>query len=218
MHNQNWEPISGPVAQDIRFLNYATQKNVLAALVKFLLAKPKSQRDRSFPMPDENALHELHRAGTLFLLAEPGCYREIDVHVAKAGAITHQPPPWQDVERLMQQFFRTLASLWKTGDALDIAAYALWRIGWIHPFTDGNGRTASAFSYACLCVKLGALLPGRETVIDQMMAEPGRCERVLRAADRRFAKSNGKTDLRAVKKYLDDLLLRQIQTAEAETG
>jgi fido (protein-threonine AMPylation protein) len=31
-----------------------------------------------------------------------------------------------------------------------LAAYALWRLGWIHPFHDGNGRTARALAYAVL--------------------------------------------------------------------
>ena len=41
-----------------------------------------------------------------------------------------------------------------TADPLFVAAYVLWRICWIHPFDDGNGRTARAASYFVLCQRL----------------------------------------------------------------
>jgi len=57
---------------------------------------------------------------------------------------------------------------WNTSDALLLAAYALWRLNWIHPFGDGNGRTARALSYLILSVKLGGLLPGIPTIPEQL--------------------------------------------------
>jgi hypothetical protein len=29
----------------------------------------------------------------------------------------------------------------------ELAAYGLWRLNWIHPFVEGNGRTARAVCY-----------------------------------------------------------------------
>lgn len=45
-------------------------------------------------------------------------------------------------------------------DALTLAAYCLWRLNHIHPFINGNGRTARALCYYVLCVKFGGPLPG----------------------------------------------------------
>ena len=45
----------------------------------------------------------------------------------------------------MAEFFKEMEQLWKTGDALDTASFALWRINWVHPFKNGNGRTARGF-------------------------------------------------------------------------
>jgi hypothetical protein len=42
----------------------------------------------------------------------------------------------------------------------------MWRTNWVHPFDDGNGRTARAASYLVLCVKLGYRLPGKKSLID----------------------------------------------------
>jgi Fic family protein len=55
--------------------------------------------------------------------------------------------------------------------ALHLAAYVLWRINWIHPFADGNGRTARAVSYILLSIKLDSLLPGTKTIPDQIAAD-----------------------------------------------
>lgn len=162
------------------------------------------------PMPDQSSLLTLHSSGTLFLLVNPRTYRDIEVHISnKNGQVVHEPPRWQAVPGLMQSFFRHLSSCWTTGDALDVASYALWAINWIHPFRNGNGRTARAFSYACLCLKLGVLLPGAPTVIDQIMLDRVRYEHALRVADGAFTAS-GMPDLAPMKAFLSDLLAKQI--------
>jgi Fic family protein len=99
----------------------------------------------------------------------------------------HQPPEWQNVSAWMQHFYRELSSIWTSGDALDVASYALWHINWIHPFRNGNGRTARAFAYACLILKLGAKLPGQPTVIEQLMTRRNEYENALKVADRAVA-------------------------------
>jgi len=40
------------------------------------------------------------------------------------------------------------------------AAYALWRLNWIHPFCQGNGRTSRALAYFVLCLKYEKWFPG----------------------------------------------------------
>ena len=49
--------------------------------------------------------------------------------------------------------------------------HVMWRLNWIHPFTDGNGMTSRAASYMILCVKLGYALPGKNTIPDQIAAD-----------------------------------------------
>lgn len=208
MLDSNWELINGPDAHHIEALNATNTINVLEALITFLL------HHKSAMIPSELALCELHRSGTLFLLAEPGQYRKIDVHVGNeaSGLIVHQPPPHTEVAGFMSAFFLELKKLWGAGDALDVAAYALWRINWIHPFRNGNGRTARAYSYACLCARLGVILPGQTTVIDQIMTTRDEYERVIRVADNCVI-ANQPPDLAAMRAYLDSLL--QIQIASA---
>lgn len=135
MLDNNWETINGPAAHRIEVLNATNQINVLEGLVTFLLSHNGPGRDGPPAMPDEEALKQLHRAGTLFLLAQAGEYRNIEVHVSDgAGGVRHSPVSWQHVPGAMQTFFRQMTSLWCNGDALDVAAYSLWKINWIHPF------------------------------------------------------------------------------------
>jgi Fic family protein len=209
MLDTNWEMINGPDAHSIEVLNATNQTNVLEGLLTLLLAHKGPTGVGNAPMPDEASLLELHRAGTLFLLAQPGTYRNIEVVVSGPHGVVHQPPPWQFVSGLMQHFFRELSCLWSSGDALDVAAYALWRINWIHPFRNGNGRTARAFSYACLSLKLGVKLPGEPTVIDQIMANRDRYEKALKIADDSVA-ARRLPDLAQMKLFLNDLLQTQI--------
>ena len=111
----------------------------------------------------------------------------------------------------MEDFFSTLAVLWSTSDALDVASYALWRINWIHPFVNGNGRTARAFAYACLSAHLGVLLPGKITIIDQIMETRGEYQKALKAADD-CDSAGQEPDLRMMKAYLNLLLQNQINS------
>jgi Fic family protein len=53
---------------------------------------------------------------------------------------------------------------WESRDALHLAAYLLWKLNWIHPFADGNGRTARAVSYLVMSLKLDSLLPGTRSL------------------------------------------------------
>jgi Fic family protein len=67
---------------------------------------------------------------------------------------------------------------------LHLASYVMWRLNWIHPFTDGNGRTSRAVSYLVLCIRLRALLPGKLTIPEQIEQDKTPYYRALEAAER----------------------------------
>ncbi|WP_439373497.1 Fic family protein [Bradyrhizobium sp. DASA03120] len=215
MLDSNWELINGPPAHHIEQLNAANTINVLEALVTYLISHNKP--DQLPYAPNEMALRELHRCGTLFLLDKPGEYREVPVQVAnvQTGQVLYQAPPPEDVPKLVAEFFEELIKIWHSGDALDAAAFALWRINWIHPFKNGNGRTARAFCYACLNARLGVMLPGTTTVIDQIMLTRPEYEAAIRVADQAAAGDPNARDLAQMKTYLNGLL--QIQIASIPT-
>ncbi|MGC2050984.1 MAG: Fic family protein, partial [Methylovirgula sp.] len=119
---------------------------------------------------------------------------------------------FEQVPQLMREFFEELGVILKNGDALDAAAFVLWRINWVHPFKNGNGRTARAFSYACLNASLGVMLPGTTTVIDQIMTTRHDYEAAIRTADQAAAANPSARNLQAMKDYLNRLLQNQMNS------
>jgi Fic/DOC family len=93
-----------------------------------------------------------------------------------------------------------------------LAAYLLWRVNWIHPFSDGNGRTARAIAYLVLCAKLRQRLPGDRTIPDDFISgNKAPYYAGLEAADEAWSK--GKLDVSALEDYLGKLLADQVTRA-----
>lgn len=97
---------------------------------------------------------------------------------------------------------------WGTKSAYHLSSYMMWRLNWIHPFVDGNGRTARMSSYVVLCAKLGARLPGTKTIPEQIAANKTPYYDALEAADE--AQRNGNIDLSVMEELLSSLLASQL--------
>lgn len=216
MLDDNWDLINGPVAHEIEVLNYSSQVNFIEALVKFVTFHINQKTAPEHSHPTEMVLRELHRTGTLLLLQEPGEYRSGEVAVTKGNLVIHQPPQVNEVRDLMTQFVGELAEMWATSTPIEIASFCLWRINWIHPFKNGNGRTARAFAYACLCLKFGFFLPGTRTVIDLIMENRPDYYQALKQADEVYNISNT-YDVSQLVIFLERLLSLQLSSIETST-
>lgn len=82
---------------------------------------------------------------------------------------------------------------WESRTAVHLASFVMWRLNWIHPFTEGNGRTSRATSYLVLCAKAGALFPGVETIPDQIVANRQPYYAALEHSDQSY-KATGRFD------------------------
>jgi Fic family protein len=82
-------------------------------------------------------------------------------------------------------------------------------LNWIHPFIEGNGRTARAVCYYLLCARSGALLPGRRIVPERIRDDRAGYERALKAADRAW--DDGHLDFTEMEEYLAALLQAQLE-------
>ncbi len=76
----------------------------------------------------------------------------------------HIPPPWAEVGDLVDEMCEYVSLHWDETAAIHLSAYVMWRLNWIHPFTNGNGRTSRVASYLVLCAALGMNLPGDHAV------------------------------------------------------
>ncbi len=121
----------------------------------------------------------------------------------------HQPPHFKDVPELMDRFVATVQENWFAWTPTELAAYGLWRLNWIHPFVEGNGRTARAACYYLLCVRSGALLPGRKILPERIRESRGEYEDALKAADQAW--DDGHLDFTRMEDYLAGLVQAQLE-------
>jgi Fic family protein len=92
--------------------------------------------------------------------------------------------------------------------AIHLAAYVMWRLNWIHPFTDGNGRTSRVVSYVVLCIMLKSVLRGERTIPDQIVDNRGPYFKALESAD--AAWKEGNVDVREMEELLEGMLAVQL--------
>lgn len=133
-----------------------------------------------------------------------GRFREEPIYVGN-----HIPPHFKDVPELMDRFISFLHENWDNLTPTQLAAYGLWRLNWIHPFIEGNGRTARAVCYYLLCVRSGSLLTGSKAVPERIRESRGPYVNALREADRVWAAGN--LDISAMETYLAGLVQAQLQ-------
>jgi fido (protein-threonine AMPylation protein) len=156
---------------------------------------------------DKYALWALNYAAVANIAQFGGRFREEPVYVGN-----HIPPRFEEVPHLMDLFFSFIHENWTVKGFGDhptaLAAYALWRLNWIHPFVEGNGRTARAACYYLICMKHGALLPGKRIVPERIREDRQPYYDALKAAD--LAWHTGHIDVSAMADYLEGLLLGQL--------
>ena len=109
----------------------------------------------------------------------PGRLRDGPVTITNSN---HTPPNASDVPNYMTEFTKKVVQMWDD-DIVQLHAFVLWRLNWIHPFFDGNGRTARTFSYFLVCVKFGKLLPGKITITSEIQKHKEAHYTALRQAD-----------------------------------
>lgn len=153
---------------------------------------------------DKYTLWALNHVAVVGISQFGGRFREEPIYVGE-----HKPPHYNNVSDLMDRFISFIHENWYNGTATQLAAYGLWRLNWIHPFVEGNGRTARATCYYLLCVRSGGLLPGRKIVPERIREDREPYYAALRAADRAW--HEGHLDLSEMEAYLARLLAAQLR-------
>ena len=187
--------------------NVVEQFRAVAAMIENFL-----DPERPFQLRPSHLLH-LHRAALDGLSAYAGNWRPAGIEI---GASKHEPPASFAVPRLVEEMCDYVNEMWTVKSPIHLAAYVMWRLNWIHPFTDGNGRTSRAVSYLVLCVRLGTLLPGRLTIPEQIEEDRRPYYRALEAAD--LAWTVGQIDLTAMKELLSAMLAKQLLAVHLDSS
>lgn len=130
-------------------INYRTVMDYLDTLV------PKGSDPTGYIILTRHILQEIHRLTVAGLLpeSEAGHYRTVKVVIrnTESGEITFRPPPPTEVPFLIEELFTWLNSKeGKDVHPLVRAGILHYELARIHPFTDGNGRTARAMALLLL--------------------------------------------------------------------
>lgn len=185
-----------PAYQELEISNGIRQYDFLRSLVAASIAVQRA-------FLSEHILKALNFQAITCLHTNAGEYRPCPVSVGQ-----YSPPAHYRVAALMEDFVHQVNRAWDSLDPVVLAAYVLWRLNHIHPFINGNGRTARAASYFILCVKAGAWLPGATILPELLRREHARYVAALRAADASLAA--GALDLSQLHALLTELLNEQL--------
>ena len=152
-----------PNRENLRDLNEGNLQKLRAA-VNRMVAEAKTT-STTFAL-EAKQIQEWHRIAMHDLLPNPGEYRKKHIII---GAIPTVPPIWANVPTLMDNLCRYINTNWTLRDPIHLAAFALWRLIWIHPFDDGNKRIARALCTAILCIKAASSPLAAESFADALL-------------------------------------------------
>ena len=132
-----------------------------------------------------------------------GEYRQCPVSVGN-----YEPPSHHLVPELMDNLVN---QDWEKPDLITLASYSLWRLNNIHPFINGNGRTARALCYYVLCVSLGGALPGSPILPELIRQNRSEYVGIMRKVDDTHA-SDDNSGLLHLNNFLMRLLQQQVSS------
>lgn len=119
--------------------NYVTMRHIV------------QHKDEDISIDKILSLHKLITSGTLDEKGDEGYFREDnEVHVVnhEDGEIVHIPPSNEEIKKLMNDlcdFFNSEGNAFIHPIVKGCIIHFM--VAWIHPFSDGNGRTARALFY-----------------------------------------------------------------------
>lgn len=123
------------------------QNNYLA--MKWIVANQNAQ----FSIENIQQLHSILTYSTLSSSEDEGAFRKVDdinVVDVQTGKAVYTPPPARDLDKLIKDFCFFANDLENRNFFLHPISKAIilhFLIGYIHPFVDGNGRTARTMFY-----------------------------------------------------------------------
>ncbi|HEX3808884.1 MAG TPA: Fic family protein [Rhizomicrobium sp.] len=171
-----------------------------------------SEKQQKFRLRPSSIL-ELNRLAIDGLDAFAGNWRPGAIEIQGSK---HQPPGAHLVPELVEQMCDYVNENWEAKRAAHLAAYVMWRMNWIHAFTDGNGRTARAVSYLILSLRLNFKIPGNPTIPEMITEKREPYYKALEKAD--ALSSAGAPDLSEMESLLENLLARQLLTVVSEAS
>lgn len=192
------------VYQDLSIDNLQRQYHFLRSVINAALALKR-------PMLSSTLIKALNAHAISCLHVKAGEYRPCAVRVGAGAGNSYDPPDHYRVPDLMNEFINEVNYSWEQADPILLATYVLWKVNYIHPFINGNGRTARALCYYVVCVKAGGLLKG-EVILPELIRQ-NRAEYVahLKYADAHVGQQD---HLLPLYEFIKRLVQQQLDSAQ----
>ena len=188
-----------PVYQRLEYSNSDRQLDFLKSMVAVAL-----ETQRSFL--SQTLIKALNFHAIACLHVNAGEYRPCQVEVGK-----FIPPEHYRVTALMDDFVNSVNLIWNGSDPFFLSAFVLWRLNHIHPFINGNGRTARACCYFVLCVKAGGWMSGKPILPELLRQHRQDYVAALQHADAQLMQQASLEDgLKPLSELIQQLLSRQL--------
>lgn len=199
---------SNPIYQKLEIENGARQYDFLRSIVEVSIQAGR-------PFLSQAIIRSLNFHAITCLHVNAGAYRPCEVTVG-----SYSPPAQFQVAGLMDDFVSQVNRHWTELDPVALAAFVLWKLNNIHPFINGNGRTARASCLYVLCVTTGGWLPGEPILPELIKRDRDDYIRVLREVDLSAISGrvnlpaiSGRVNLRPLHEFLQVLLDEQMKSA-----
>lgn len=189
-----------PAYQELEISNGIRQYDFLGSIVTASLILER-------PFLSQQLLEALNFHAIACLHTNAGEFRPCEVQVGD-----YLPPAHYRVQAQMDDFINMVNRRWEETDPVVLAAFVLWRLNHIHPFINGNGRTARAACYLVLCIKAGGLLRGEPILPELLKNNRDEYVAALKHAD--TTSKNGKLDLSILHSLISRLLDVQLSGAK----
>jgi Fic family protein len=196
---------NNPVYQALQIENNVRQYDFLRSTIMASLATNKQ-------FLSQHLIKALNYHAITCLQVSAGEYRPCEVEVGP-----HRPLQFYRVPGLMEAFVNEKNRAWAETDPVYLATYVLWRLNNIHPFINGNGRTARAACYFVLCVKLGGWLRGTTILPELIKRERNPYCAALQLGHDTFS-ATGTADLSALHEIVSNLLTEQMSSVPLDPG
>lgn len=195
---------SDPLYQTLEISNGNRQYDFLRSIVSISISSKRTFLSKTI-------LKALNFQAIACLHTSAGEFRPCEVRVGN-----YDPPQHYRVDALMDDFVNTINYSWQTADPVVLATLVLWRLNFIHPFINGNGRTARAAAYFVLCVKTGGWLPGEPILPELIRQNRDAYVVALQHADASFV--SGNLDLQPLHNLISGLLTQQMASVPTNGG